>query len=120
MKHFISIITKWEYTWFAWLVNIFYLLIWSGALTSIPFGVIATMVCFTLSALIMASGRWWGCVIGVIFDLYLCSKYIYTVYLYYGKLLISELWLSLLIMVAVVVIHIIMGRMCYTENKKQG
>ena len=120
MKRIFKLLTRWEYTWFAWLVNIFYLLIWSGALHRIPWSVIFIMVCSMVSALIMASGKWWGCIGAIILGCYLCSKYIYTVYIYYGDFVLSELWLPTLIMVSVAVIHIIMGRMCYMENKKQA
>ena len=120
VKEFIRLATKWKYTWFAWVVNVFYLLMWSGDLSDIPLSVVMIMVCFTVSALLMASGRWWGCIIGIIYGCYVCYKYIYTAYLYYGKIVVTELWLPLLVMLAIAGIHTTMGRMCYMENKKQG
>ena len=116
MKEFIRLATKWKYTWQAWGMNFFYLLVWASVSDEVKLKVLFCLLCVNLAAFLMAGGKWWGSLFGALYGALPSIEYFYYRYLMNYSFLNSPVLTTGII----VTYYFFIGRICYDENKKQG
>ena len=110
MKKFIKIISRWKYSWPAWLFTVIW--IWTYAeKTMAPngWGLFASII---VGSLLLAAEKWWGCFIGSIFGVYGIAEHYYKIK-NHELIFIDTRYLSLI----VIAYYLWMGYLVYKNRK---
>lgn len=113
-KSFIEIITKWKYTWPAWMVTtVDIIFLTQGVLAEGPAAFL--WICTVSAAYLLASGKWWGCFVGSLNGVYAIGEYYYKL-MTHDKIVIDSRPFGLII----IVYYLFMGWICWKENKQSS
>ena len=110
MKKLFKLITNWKYTWFAWIITIFYRGIAYGQMRGA--GAIFIVAESIIGALLMADGKWWGCLVSSMFGIRGIAEYYYKLHTM-ELIKVDTRPLDLY----TIAIYAFMGWLCYKENK---
>lgn len=117
-KNFIQLITNWKYTWLGWVVTIYFILLWGRFIYGMSVGYIFMAVLVDVAVLLMASGKWWGSIIGVLWSFSFYAKYLYNCYLiHYKGQVIYHNFNTLPITLIFAAYFICMGMICFRETR---
>ena len=110
MKKLFKLITNWKYTWFAWIITLFYR--WRASEKMRGTGAIFIVAESIIGALLMADGKWWGCLVSSMFGIRAIAEYYYKRHTM-ELIKVDTRPLGLFI----IAIYAFMGWLCYRENK---
>ena len=110
MRKFIKIITRWKYSFPAWLFTVILVFI-SLEKMRIPqlFWLLLPMI---IGSLLLAAEKWWGCLVGSIFGVYCIAEYYYKVG-NHELIHLDTRYIGLI----VIVYYLWMGYLVYKERK---
>ena len=112
-NRFYKIITNWAYSWPAWVYALFQFWRWKNQMR----GTLSWSLraCIITASLLLADGKWWGCLLGFAYG-------IYGIYEEYYKVITNEhIFFSIVpFAVGVIVYYALMGYLVYRKSRKQG
>ena len=77
MRKFIKIISRWKYSFPAWLFTVIW--IWTYAEKTMAPNGWWLFTSIIVGSLLLAAEKWWGCLVGSIFGVYCIAEYYYKV-----------------------------------------